>query len=97
MVGGAIILGIWFVLIVWRYATPSGQRWSSRVDAEKKTRAPKVLSTVGAPTVQGLACPKCGGTQFTAHRSGRGKVTAGLLARKSRVRCVTCGTDYLRG
>lgn len=56
-------------------------------------------------------CPKCGGTQFTAKRSKKGKgvgiaigaVTLGLgavavgLAPKSQVKCVTCGTMYKRG
>lgn len=51
-----------------------------------------------------LRCPKCGGTQFEAKRSGRGKaigvVTLGVgavLMPKSRVRCVTCGKEFKRG
>lgn len=45
----------------------------------------------------GAACPNCGGTQFTAKRSGLGKVGFGVLAVKSMVRCVTCGTTFKRG
>lgn len=53
--------------------------------------------------VAGLACPNCGGTQFQAKRSAKGKVVGtvtlgvgGVLAPKSRVRCITCKTEYLR-
>lgn len=43
------------------------------------------------------ACPKCGGTQFREQRSAMGIVVAGLLAPRSNVSCVTCGTKYKRG
>jgi hypothetical protein len=62
------------------------------------------LSAVGAQTDHGLACPKCGGTQFVAKRSNKGKVVGfatlgvgGLVAPKSQVKCVACGTMYKRG
>jgi predicted RNA-binding Zn-ribbon protein involved in translation (DUF1610 family) len=62
------------------------------------------LSTVGRQGATGLACPKCGGTQFTAKRSMKGKVVGfstlgvgGLLAPKSMVKCVACGTMFRRG
>lgn len=62
------------------------------------------LSKVGATTGNGLACPKCGGSQFTAKRSKKGKVigfatvgVGGLVAPKSQVKCVTCGTMFKRG
>lgn len=62
------------------------------------------LSQVGRLTAGGLACPKCGGTQFTAKRSATGKVigfstlgVGGLIAPKSMVKCVTCGTMFKRG
>lgn len=62
------------------------------------------LSDVGQQTSAGLACPKCGGTQFTAKRSMTGKIVGtatlgvgGLLAPKTRVKCVACGTMFLRG
>ena len=62
-----------------------------------KTNRPK-LSEVAGRTADGQpTCPKCGGTQFTAKRSGRGKMRAGLLAPKTEVACVTCGTHYSRG
>ena len=51
-----------------------------------------------------IKCPKCGGTQFEAKRSFRGKaigvVTVGVgavLAPKSRARCITCGAEFKRG
>lgn len=64
----------------------------------------KRIGDVGTQTAAGLACPKCGGQQFTAKRSKTGKtvgvVTLGVgavLAPKTQVRCVTCGTMYKRG
>jgi ribosomal protein S27AE len=63
------------------------------------------LSAVGRRTQSGaLTCPHCGGTQFTAKRSMTGKTigwatlgVGGLLAPKSQVKCVTCGTMFKRG
>jgi predicted RNA-binding Zn-ribbon protein involved in translation (DUF1610 family) len=64
----------------------------------------KKLSAVGDRTDHGLACPKCGGTQFTAKRSKAGKTlgiatlgVGGLIAPKSQVKCVACGTMFKRG
>jgi len=49
-------------------------------------------------------CPKCGSQQFTAKRSKKGKtigvLTVGvgvMVAPKSQVKCVSCGTMYRRG
>lgn len=51
-----------------------------------------------------LTCPFCGGTQFAAKRSAGAKVGLGLtiglgalLAPKTRVKCITCGKEFLRG
>jgi hypothetical protein len=55
------------------------------------------ISKVGVRGATGLQCPKCGGTQFTAKRSAGGKIGLGLLAPKTRVRCVTCRTQFTRG
>lgn len=58
----------------------------------------KRLSQVGAKTEDGvLKCPHCGGTQFTAKRSITGKLAIGVLAPKTRVKCVACGTMFKRG
>jgi predicted RNA-binding Zn-ribbon protein involved in translation (DUF1610 family) len=69
-----------------------------------KTGSREKLSEVGTQTGDGLKCPKCGGTQFTAKRSKKGKVigfttlgVGGLVAPKSQVKCVTCGTMFKRG
>jgi hypothetical protein len=43
------------------------------------------------------ACPRCGGVSFKAKRSGFGLLSLGLLARKTRVRCETCGYQMRRG
>lgn len=55
------------------------------------------ISKVGVKGQAGLGCPKCGGTQWKAKRSAGGKVALGLLASKTRVRCETCGAQYVRG
>jgi DNA-directed RNA polymerase subunit RPC12/RpoP len=55
------------------------------------------LSAVGQQGAGGLACPKCGSTQFTAKRSITGKLVAGVLAPKTQVKCVACGTMFKRG
>ena len=62
------------------------------------------ISKAGKQTDAGIACPKCGGTQFKAKRSATAKtlgvVTFGVgaaLAPKSQVKCVTCGKKYFRG
>jgi len=62
------------------------------------------LSNVGDTSSGTLACPKCKGTQFKAKRRGSAKVVGAatfgvgaLLVPKTRVKCVTCGTEYLRG
>lgn len=56
----------------------------------------KKISKVGQ-TDNGLRCPKCGGASFKAKRSLKGKVAAGVLAPKSRVKCETCGKVFKRG
>lgn len=67
------------------------------------------ISEVGDKTDAGLACPKCGGTQFKVKRSGMQKLgalaaapitlgaSAVILAKGTRVACVACGTVYKRG
>lgn len=62
------------------------------------------LSEAGNQSQAGLACPRCGGTQFVAKRSAKGKAigfatlgVGGLIAPKSRVKCVACGMMFLRG
>ena len=62
-----------------------------------RTGARENLSLVGERTEAGLACPKCGGMQFTAKRSKTGKVGLGVLAPKTQVKCVTCGMMFKRG
>lgn len=77
--------------------------------AGSTVRAP--ISQVGDRSSGVLACPKCGGAQFKAKRRGLAKgaawaaapITLGLTAAamaaipKTRVQCVTCKTEYLRG
>jgi hypothetical protein len=62
------------------------------------------LSQVGQRADGGVACPNCGGTQFTAKRSKKGKAigfatlgVGGLVAPKSQVKCVVCGKMFKRG
>jgi len=70
----------------------------------------KKLSRVGVNTTGGLACPRCGGTSFTARRSTKrraviaasvvvppGPLGFGAFLGKNQVECVTCGHKYKRG
>lgn len=58
----------------------------------------KKISKAGDRTeAGGLSCPKCGGTSFKSKRSLKGKVGAGVLAPKTRVKCETCGKQFKRG
>lgn len=41
-------------------------------------------------------CPRCGGTSFKSKRSLGGILVLGFLARKTRVRCETCGMEFRR-
>jgi hypothetical protein len=55
------------------------------------------LSAVGDRSTGVLACPECASTSFVAKRSFFGKVAFGVLAAKNHVKCVACGTEFLRG
>lgn len=64
----------------------------------------KKISKAGDTSTGALSCPHCGGQQFTAKRSKKGKtigvITVGvgvLAAPKSQVKCVTCGKMFKRG
>lgn len=57
----------------------------------------QTLSASGVRTANGLACPRCDGTNFTAKRSLNGLFLAGVWASKSQVKCVTCGRIFKRG
>lgn len=81
-------------------AAVKARQEASLTQAQRDRRADpagKAISEVGGQTAAGLACPKCGGAQFKAKRSAAGKLAGGLLAPKSRVKCVACGTEYRRG
>lgn len=76
----------------------------NRRSSEKAARKPKYISAVGDRSAGILACPSCGGTQFKAKRRGAAKLIGlslsplGALAMpKTRVKCITCGKEYLRG
>jgi DNA-directed RNA polymerase subunit RPC12/RpoP len=88
-----VIIGIIFVLAFIKAMQPA-----ERAKAAEKARLNKSkISQVGKQTGGGLACPKCGSTQFKAKRSAGGKVMGGVLAPKTRVRCVACGQQFMRG
>jgi hypothetical protein len=101
-----LAVGVWGIVIA-ILATGHHEGWAvfaavvplgillgiGKVAAEKANR----ISKVGVQGGAGLQCPKCGGTQFKAKRSAGGKMALGVLAPKTRVRCVTCGTQYTRG
>ena len=95
-----------------RQATSSGEsraEYLARINSTNtgytgKSGGRKKLSSVGNNSGGSLSCPKCGGTNFTAKRSKKGKVigitalgVGGLIAPKSQVKCVACGTMFKRG
>jgi len=55
------------------------------------------ISVVGVKSPAGLACPACGGTQFTARRTLGGIFALSFFAPKTRVQCVACGQRFTRG
>lgn len=71
----------------------SRQAHQERVDQLQRPSARQKLSDVSADG----RCPDCGGSQFTAKRSKKGKVLAAFAAPKSQVKCVTCGAMFKRG
>lgn len=93
---GIVIVGV-ILWLAWKStnSTPSST----------ETRDSRKLSNAGHHTPDGiLTCPRCGGTNFKAKRSAAAKVGLGLtiglgalLAPKTRVKCVTCGKEFLRG
>lgn len=86
--------------LCWRFFTPNGHAFGVTAMERRKARQPKPISSVGEKTAAGLACPKCGGTQFKTGRKTSTKLTFGassMLGQAHFVRCVTCGTRYRRG
>lgn len=102
---GAVVVDVLFIVLIvaffyWRFLTPSGKAANASRLARKAAKDPKPLSQVGDKTGAGLACPKCGGTQFKAGRKTSTKLAFGatsMLGQAHFVRCVTCGTRYRRG
>ncbi len=95
---------------------PAKEKKQAEIDEELrqkpggKVHAP--ISEVARRDASGIACPKCGGTQFKARRTGAARagitgaavLTAGLgglagaaATKQKRVTCVTCGTRHMRG
>jgi hypothetical protein len=96
----ALIAVAWIGLMIWRYGTASGKAFGARAEEMKADRKPQPISAVGTETAAGLACPKCGGTQFKVQRKLSTKLAFGaasMLGQARHVRCVTCGTQYQRG
>jgi hypothetical protein len=105
LVGGCVAYGVWST------TTENGKAYATKLSAQtadkkaqklssqlgKGGRVNAAISQVGAAGAAGLACPRCGGTAFKAKRSAGGKVAGGLLAPKTRVKCITCATEYRRG
>lgn len=85
---------------------------SEAISRRRPATVRQPISQVGTPsTGGGLACPKCGGTQFKARRSKGARAGIGVVSvaslglgaaslavkKKNRVQCVTCGNIYQRG
>jgi hypothetical protein len=70
------------------------EEWQGILDAEPGCRITGNFTLV-CPDGH---CVKCGGTGFDAKRTILWILTAGyFFAPKTRVECVTCGTEYRRG
>src|SRR5579859_341045 len=95
-----LIIIVVFVIAVgcWGVFTKSGQAFAEQ---ERRKKVGQTISHAGTRSGGGgLACPKCGGTQFKAHRKTSTKLAFGaasLLGQAKWVRCVTCAADYRRG
>jgi hypothetical protein len=123
-----VFIGVFIGLLLYYGFTEQGQKEAAAAREKKarqqqakttkqlsrkpggKVDAP--ISVVGDQSHLGLACPKCGGSQFKAKRSGKARagiavttvVTGGIggvaaagVTRQTKVKCVTCGTEYQRG
>lgn len=55
------------------------------------------FSETAAQSEAGARCPRCGGMNFKAKRSGAGKAAVGFLAPKTQVKCESCGLVFRRG
>lgn len=102
MVGTIVVWVAVGLLVLWLFGTESGRTWAGNARLARARKRPSTISSVGthADGGGGLACPKCGGTQFKAGRRAGTKVAFGamsLLGQAKHVRCVTCGTQYIRG
>ncbi|MBV9293385.1 MAG: hypothetical protein JO222_13130 [Frankiales bacterium] len=102
VVGGAI----------WQLSTPEGRAKAEQHAAERRERRasrPRAtrstpISSAGKVDGGGLACPRCGGTQFKARRSTKARAgivmtgaVGAVATRQTQVTCVTCGTRWKRG
>lgn len=96
------VVAILVYFVIWPTRSMKAQRSTDAQERELRAAGPQM-------TERGLACPKCGGTQFKARRTAgdRTKIAAGTVttgvggvfsARKNqqKVQCVTCGTFYDR-
>lgn len=106
-----VVIAFFIGAIIWYFAkdawflfrTPEGraERAAARkAVVEDQARRRRPLSEVAERTAAGLACPKCGGTQFKAARKTSTKLmfgAASMLGQAHFVRCVSCGTRYRRG
>jgi hypothetical protein len=75
MAGQIIFLVLAIAFFFWLFLTESGQRVRQQSARNRAAKKPKSLSQVGEKTAAGLACPKCGGTQFKAGRKTSTKLT----------------------
>lgn len=96
------VLAVLVYFSIWPTKDMKAQRTTEEREQELRAAGPQM-------TERGLACPKCGGTQFKARRTAgdRTRIAAGTVttgvggifsARKNqqKVQCVTCGTFYDR-
>jgi hypothetical protein len=116
----AVAYGLWYAVQppekkaeMRKRSLANQQARQKQVAARKAASAPVPISQIGIRTGGGLACPRCGGTNFKARRSTKGRagivgatlLTGGLLGtaagagltKQAWVTCITCGSLFGRG
>ena len=109
----AVLVGGIGWVIFWVTCTENGrkaeaQRKALQASKRQNQTRPTHKTTISQAGVRsgsgGLACPKCGGSQFKARRSSAARaavittgVAGALATKKTQVTCETCGTRFARG
>jgi hypothetical protein len=99
-----VIIIVFVGTLIWLVFTPQGRAHMAKAQVKNREKKNRSIAhgrighrEVFSDIVHDGHCPNCGGSQFTAKRSMKGKVAVGILAPKTQVRCVACGSMFKRG